>query len=246
MSLGQNLWTLPVARRQISRGNPHLSAVAIEDIMKSMQSGHAYIAAGRSEDLPAARGLLEGWGVETHRNPDLYERSFGAFGIDDARALSERASLRALGKRRVFLIAVDSISPEAQNALLKTLEEPPAGALFFFLHPAPQTLLPTVRSRVQIIDLPHRIKTSGAIDIDAFLKATPAKRLDIVKPLLEKSEDDKRDLGEILAFLSALEETLYANKASAEALHALYRARKYIGDRGALVKPLLEKVALMV
>ena len=65
----------------------------------------------------------------------------------------------------------------------------------------------------------------------------------MLKPLLEKDEDDKRDIGKIVAFLSALERAL---KRKPEGLHAIYRARKYIGDKGALVKPLLEQVALLV
>ena len=167
--------------------------------------------------------------------------------------LRERAALRALGTQRVFVVSVDSIQADAQNALLKTLEEPPGGALFFILHPAPDTLLPTVRSRVQILSLPQHVVHKPAVDAVSFLKATPAKRLDMLKPLLEKDEDDpvkpgghgagRRDFGEILAFLSALEKQL---KTSTSGLHAVYRARRYITDRGALVKPLLEQVALLI
>jgi hypothetical protein len=76
-----------------------------------------------------------------------------------------------------------------------------------------------------------------------FLAAAPEQRLEMLKPLLEKDEDDKRDLRPILALLASLEHSLAKVPAG---LPAVYRARKYIGDKGALVKPLLEQVALLV
>ena len=50
--------------------------------------------------------------------------------------------------RRVFVIeAADALAPESQNALLKTLEEPPGYAHLILLSAEPAALLPTVRSR---------------------------------------------------------------------------------------------------
>ena len=208
-----------------------------------MLAGHAYLVAGRSEDIDTVLELLKKEGVDTEKNPDLYIRQYGQFAIDDARQLIERAALRAIGERRVFVLCIDSINADAQNALLKTLEEPPGGTLFFFLHPAPDTLLPTIRSRAQMLSLPSRSARAPLIDVATFLKATPAKRLDMLEPLLEKDQAEHRDFGEILAFLSALEKHL---QKSPHGLHALYRARRYITDRGALVKPLLEQMALLI
>lgn len=196
--------------------------------------------------------------MEIKRNPDLYVRTYKHFGIDEARELRERAMLRPLGEQRVFVIAAPDMNREAQNALLKTLEEPAGNALFFLIVPSPQTLLPTLRSRMQEMSLPSNsreleYKDSGKIDTKQFLSALPQKRLDLLKPLLLKGEDEKRDLGAILSFLASLEKTL-GKKADAAGLHAtrgegleaIYRARKYIADRGALIKPLLEQLALLV
>src|SRR3989338_7749303 len=149
-----------------------------------------------------------------------------------------------LGKRRVFVIAAPDMNREAQNALLKPLEEPPGDALFFFILPSPETLLPTLRSRVQLLALGGKEK-GESVDVKKFLGALPPKRLELLKPLLEKGEDEKRDLGAILGFLASLERAL-AKAKEATGLHAIYRARKYVSDRGALVKPLLEQVALLL
>jgi len=208
-----------------------------------------HIIAGNADSIPAALSMLEQEGIATVANPDVSVRVYKTFGIDEARELATKAAMRPVASaRRVFVFAMDAITIEAQNALLKTLEEAPGNALFVFLHPAPATLLSTVRSRAQISIL-HVGHPMSHIAVDAFLKATPAKRLDLLKPLLEKGDDDTRDLGAILNFLAALERALapaVAKKESRESLRAVFRARAYIGDRGALVKPLLEQLALLV
>lgn len=207
--------------------------------------GNTHLVAGGSEMILTVRAMLENEGIETRGNPDVYIRSHQSFGIEEARELRARASSRALGgsaSRRIFIIATPSMTTEAQNALLKTLEEPAGEALFFFIVPSPQTLLPTLRSRAQILSFSVSASES-IVDAGKFLTSPVDERLEMLKPLLEKGKDDKRDLGAILVFLSTLESALSSKR---EGLHAVYRARKYIGDKGALVKPLLEQIASLV
>ena len=211
-------------------------------------TAHAYIAEGGEAALGAVLELLQKEGIETRANPDVYVRAYAAFTIDDARSLREKASLRATGKRgRVFVISAPTIPPEAQNALLKTFEEPPAGAIFILIVPSPEMLLPTLRSRAQTLELDLQSGEDSLVDVKKFLAAAPQARLDMLKPLLEKDADENRNLSGTLAFLSSLEKNLAGN-AGAEAcgLRAVYRARKYITDRGSLMKPLLEQTALLI
>lgn len=206
-------------------------------------SGNVHIAAGGPKSVAAVYELLRKEGIETRANPDFFARSYKTYGIEEARELMSRVFSRAVqGSRRVFVIVADTITTEAQNALLKTLEEPPGEALFILVVRNPAALLPTVRSRAQTLDLGLEHERS-AVDVPLFLKAAPAKRLEMLKPLLEKDEDDKRDIGAVLQFLCALENALRQKPAS---LKALYRARKYATDRGALLKPLLEQAALLI
>jgi DNA polymerase-3 subunit delta' len=69
--------------------------------------------------------------------------------IAQIRALQERLSFKALEARRKFAIIVgaEAMNPQAQNALLKTLEEPPDATTLILVSSAPQALLPTIRSR---------------------------------------------------------------------------------------------------
>jgi hypothetical protein len=213
--------------------------------MRSSLVGNVQLAAGNAEAIPAVLALLETEGISTRANPDVYVRAYQRFGIDEARELSERASSRAIAAdRRVFIVAAPVMTADAQNALLKTIEEPPGDALFFFIVPSPQTLLATFRSRAQVVEVrAPDVFHEGSVDAKKFLAATPSDRLDMLKPLLEKDADDKRDQGAIITFLSSVERRLGNNP---DGLRALYRARKYIGDKGALVKPLLEQLALLV
>ena len=73
----------------------------------------------------------------------------GSIKIDKVRDVIDRADFRPFeGRRRVVIIdEADALVEPAQNALLKTLEEPPSASIFVLVSSMPDALLPTVRSR---------------------------------------------------------------------------------------------------
>jgi len=73
--------------------------------------------------------------------------------IDQIRELQKRIIYRPLeGKRKVYILTeVERMNLEAANCLLKTLEEPPAASFLILLTTNLEALLPTMRSRCQII-----------------------------------------------------------------------------------------------
>ena len=75
----------------------------------------------------------------------------GAITIDEVRRAVGQARYRPFeGRRRVIVIdTADQLVPQSQNALLKTLEEPPDASQFVLVTARPDTLLATVRSRCQ-------------------------------------------------------------------------------------------------
>lgn len=91
--------------------------------------------------------------VEHDNHPDVHRLApSGAGGqirIDQARSLIVELSLLPLeGRVRLAIIAsAQRLNPDAQNALLKTLEEPPAGAVLVLCADDETLLLDTVRSR---------------------------------------------------------------------------------------------------
>jgi DNA polymerase III subunit delta' len=86
----------------------------------------------------------------------------GSIKIDQVREAIDRAAYRPFeGRRRLVIVdGADALVGEAQNALLKTLEEPPPSSVFVLLTSRPDLLLPTVRSRG------HRLRFGGLAEAD--------------------------------------------------------------------------------
>lgn len=95
--------------------------------------------------------------IQADHHPDvqLIEPDGQRIKIDQVRALQHDLALSPLeGKFRVAIFdQFELATTEAQNALLKTLEEPPAYAVLIVLATDPELLLPTIVSRCQLIAL---------------------------------------------------------------------------------------------
>ena len=76
--------------------------------------------------------------------------------VDQVRELADFLNLRSYRARlRVALVhPAEDMNPSAANALLKGLEEPPAGAVFLLVSHRPAQLLPTIRSRCVSVPVP--------------------------------------------------------------------------------------------
>ncbi len=73
--------------------------------------------------------------------------------VEEVREVLRFLSLSAAdgGSRVVIVDAADDLNPNAANALLKILEEPPAGAVLLLVSHQPAALLPTLRSRCRVL-----------------------------------------------------------------------------------------------
>jgi DNA polymerase-3 subunit delta' len=112
--------------------------------------------------------------IADRRERPLYRASDGMAGhfLATARLLQRHAALTPVeGSRKVFLVAEadrlvpQEASPEAANALLKLLEEPPANSQFILTVVDPNRLLPTIRSRA----VPLRLGRLSDADLRGFL-----------------------------------------------------------------------------
>ena len=74
---------------------------------------------------------------------------------DDVRALIRRMEQTSFegGWKAGILLGADCLNPNSENALLKTLEEPPPKSMLLLVTESPQSLLPTIVSRCQKIVL---------------------------------------------------------------------------------------------
>ena len=181
-------------------------------------------------------------------DPNFVTRQYEKFGIDEARALIEHGALRNTGSRALFLVATSSITSEAQQALLKLLEEPQQGTIFVLLVPH-GILLPTLKSRC--MQLPLEVAPSASTENIAreFLSWPYKKRSDWITATLKNppagGEDDSREY--VRAFLNDLEAELYKKigdgKEIRESLQEIAHFRQYLGDRSPSLKMILEHFA---
>jgi DNA polymerase III delta prime subunit len=106
-------------------------------------------------------------------NLHIYEK---AMGIENVRNIQEQILLKPFrGKTKAVIIqAYENITQEAQNALLKVLEEPPANTIIIISTQKKELLLPTIISRCKIIELKEKqislinedlLKLSGTLNI---------------------------------------------------------------------------------
>ena len=141
----------------------------LERIVREKRVSHAYLFEGPSDiDKEAfARGFVKGVlcpkdlgencgecsicdKVDHFNHEDVsYFRKDG-MSIKDAAiaSLQEKIKVRPVGERNIMIICdSDTMTPKAQNSLLKTLEEPPGNALIILLSENMENLAPTILSR---------------------------------------------------------------------------------------------------
>src|SRR5437867_4541490 len=109
-----------------------------------------------ADDDPRCQEIAEGRSLDVLEIDGASNR-----GIDEVRELRDTVRYApARGKFKIYIIdEVHMLTKEAFNALLKTLEEPPAHVKFFFATTEPQKVLPTILARCQRFDL-RRIPAS--------------------------------------------------------------------------------------
>jgi DNA polymerase III subunit delta' len=114
-------------------------------------------------ECPACRRIQRG----VHPDVIIIEPGdMGSIKIEQVRDVIDRADYRPFeGRRRVVIIdEADALMQAAQNALLKTLEEPPSASIFVLVSSIPDALLPTVRSRCSRLRFPA-LSTSEVTEI---------------------------------------------------------------------------------
>ncbi len=79
-----------------------------------------------------------------------------AISISQVREMIARLDMKLeAGKKQIVILYFPAqMQKEAANALLKTLEEPPKGRIFFLINPYQRSLLSTIQSRVMPVDIP--------------------------------------------------------------------------------------------
>lgn len=121
-------------------------------IAGSRGAGKSYVA-----KYLAAKLLDVATNAEDHPYVQIVSPATSSISVEQIRELQTFMSLKVPGSssvRRVCILEqADTLTIEAQNALLKMLEEPPQDTVIMLLAENPHSLLATIRSRTQTIEL---------------------------------------------------------------------------------------------
>jgi hypothetical protein len=225
---------------------------------------HAYVYEGPQSLLEGLAGdARERFGMAGEHSPDAHVRSFEKFGIEESRWLTEAGAMKSSGGRALFVVGAASMTGEAQQALLKLLEEPQEGSVYVLLVPH-GTLLPTLKSRM--LPYPSRLDTAQQLAQKKVLRSPVSKTLgpdyfsgqaaasflalsgkdrsDFIAKLLKDDDGQKERVRD---FINALEAELYKKAGEPKARQALgdiSMVRGYLQDRSPSLKMLLEHLAL--
>ena len=144
--------------------------------------------------------------------------------VDDIRNLTDQVRIPPqTGKYKVYIIdEVHMLSQAAFNAFLKTLEEPPAHAIFILATTEKHKIIPTILSRCQIFDF----KRIGVVDIKEYLhKITKEEKIkaddDALHIIAQKADGALRDALSIFDRVVSFSNDNITRQAVAENLNVL-------------------------
>ncbi|MEK7208783.1 MAG: hypothetical protein AAB677_00810 [Patescibacteria group bacterium] len=212
---------------------------------------HAYLFIGpRHAALEQIEKIITAHGpAEVHR----HEQEI--WNIEDSRQVSERQQLKTwTDQRKFFVIAVETMTIPAQQALLKVLEEPAPQTHFMIVCRESNDLLPTLRSRCQLCQVTTRAVDENALDIKwakNFFATQPDQRLSLIAELTltEEGKIDRRQARRRAEALELICHDYLLTKPTpelAEALKAISQARNYLADQSSLPKLIFEHLALVL
>ncbi|MEK7163142.1 MAG: hypothetical protein AAB775_00300 [Patescibacteria group bacterium] len=207
---------------------------------------HAYFIEGDRRAVLAdiEKFLYESFKIIRRGHPDVHYSEHESFGIDESRRLRGMQSMKpVLGGKKIFIIAFDGLTDEAQNSLLKIFEEPTPETHFFVISSSARMLLPTLRSRVVVIFHSSAKNISpGDNEAERFVAMSPRDRLVFVASMAEKKDRTAAEM-----FLKALIAELHEKKLEtrAKSIREIVSLAKYVKDRSPSLKLILERVALL-
>ncbi len=144
--------------------------------------------------------------------------------VDNMRTLTEQVRIPPqVGKYKVFIIdEVHMLSPSAFNAFLKTLEEPPAHAIFILATTEKHKIIPTILSRCQIYDF-SRITVQDMVEQLKFIAQNEGIQADTqsLNIIAQKADGAMRDALSIFDQVAAFSQGVITYASTIENLNVL-------------------------
>lgn len=152
-----------------------------DDIRKRFNKGlikgalsHAHLIIGEDgigKSILAKEFALKILGkIEDREYVDIvkYRPKKSSFGVDDVREIISEVNKKPyeVNKKVIIIYDGEKLTVQAQNALLKTIEEPPKGVYIMLLSSNSEIILDTIKSRCQI----HKLSPLSKVDMERFIK----------------------------------------------------------------------------
>ena len=200
---------------------------------------HANLLVGTPEEAESyLRSLCDSLDIKLANNPDFFAFRTETFGIDEARELRLLSTRKSITSRKIFLITPMRLTLEAQNALLKTFEDPSPDTLFFLAVREEGLVVSTLRSRMQAIRI-HGNNASMSAEAEKFLSLSIKNRLLFAKSFA----DEEKNLSVFLDDLLCL---LRKQSGMQKSLEKVYNIKRSIGDSITIPRLVLEHLSLVL
>ena len=187
--------------------------------------------------------LLQAYCGKGDEEFELQVRVTQSLTIGEVHQIIADASLRPeQGAYRLLMVIADSINTEAQQALLKILEEPPATTRFFFALPHHAQLLSTVLSRFSVLTDDTKSSIVETRTFQDFVGLSFAERQEVITKRLAKK--DTAWVEEIKTGLAAYIASQGYQSLTASKVLELIMLK--LATRGASNKMLLEALAFTI
>lgn len=202
-------------------------------------------------------GFLELRGEINKNSPDVICQMYESFTMDDTDQIKEwHSKLGVSNGKKVCIIATKFINREAEQSLLKIIEEPSSNTHFFIIIPDSSVLLPTIISRVHVIKTKEYQNREMNQFVLNFLNISSAERIKKVAEIIEKNKD-KENSGQLryyaTQFVNGIESEIYkkfkkdiSDEKNKFILEELQKSREFLSTPGASVKMILEHLALII
>lgn len=217
---------------------------------------HSYVIESNMENTATNLKLyLEDHGEVDKNSSDIMFASYDSFGMEDSIIIKEWYQNKVTdGKKKICIINTKFINREAEQSLLKVIEEPTENTHFFIITPDASLLLDTILSRVHLIkNVDEGLNEEYSLE---FYKLNINKRLDKIADIIKEFKDNENSGGlryKAISLINGIERIVYEkwkmdinNTDLVYILNELKNCREYLSIPGASVKMILEYIALVI
>ncbi len=214
------------------------------DLLQSILNSnhHAFAVVGDPSQL-----TVEFKGLLPVNSADVWCELFDNFSVDDSHKVKTWQSTRPLGGKIKYAVwGIVSANLEAQNSLLKSLEEPATDVKIILVIAHEGILLPTVLSRLLVLKSETNLqKIEDKSLASNFLNADPHQRLELIESNFNYKEDGVK--GQLMKFLTdcevVVQDGFNQNRLPKIEVIEIIKAKRNLSDRSAVPRLVMENLA---